>query len=345
MAAGLAAAGGEARAADAPAQPPAPLGVFGVDMPAAGKLVVSFLPSYTRLQGSRIGAHQVSPAYIVSNVVSAYTPIGTHLLRMVPKSLDIDSQGLAIAYGLSPSVTLFASTAILEKDVNMEAFSGLAGLTPLGFKVGSTAGIGDTTLASILRIHSDAVNQVKVNMGLSLPTGGTADDISLLLPNDTAPAKRGFYAMQPGSGTVDALPGLAYSGVLRAWSWGLAFRARLPLDRNSNGWRYGDLEELNAWGGYTWTPGFETTIRLNGSTQGRIVGHDPGITGYAQGADPLFYGGRQVSLFGGVVVGGRHFGLGAAQFSLEAGAPLCQDLNGPQLGRDWQINLALRYKL
>lgn len=335
-----------AQAADPPAPAaPAPLGVFGVDMPGAGKFVFSFLPSFTRMQGSKIGATSVSPQYIVSNVTTPYTPVGQHLLRMAPKKLDIDGQGFSLAYGLTRNVTLTASTVLLEKSVDMEAFKGLSGLTPLGFKVGSTSGLGDTTMAAIVRVHQDPLNQVKLNMGLSLPTGSTTDNMSLLLPSNTAPSKRGFYAMQPGSGTIDALPGIAYSGGLHAWSWGLAYRARLPLDSNAQGWRYGDLHEINAWGGYAWAPGLETTLRLYGATQGAIRGDDPLIRGYAQGSTPQFYGGQQISVFGGVMVGGRYFGLAAAQVGLEAGVPLYQRLNGPQLGRDWQLNLALRYKL
>jgi hypothetical protein len=326
-------------------QAPAPLGVFGVDMPGGGKFVFSVLSSFTRMQGSKIGTESVSSQYIVSNVTSAYTPVGSHLLRMVPANLNVDSQGFSIAYGLTNSVTLVASTALLEKSVNMETFSGLSGLTPLGDSVGSTEGIGDTTVAAIVRVYQDRMNRVNINLGLSLPTGSTTDNIYLLLPNDTAPSKRGFYAMQPGTGTVDALPGIAYSGVLKAWSWGLAYRARLPLDLNAQGWQYGDLHEVNAWGGYSWMPGLETTLRFNGTIQGAIHGNDPLIRGYAQGATPLFYGGQQVSLFGGVIVSGRYFGLDPAQIGLEAGLPLYQQLNGPQLGRDWQVNLALRYKL
>jgi hypothetical protein len=327
------------------AQPPAPVGVFGVDMPAAGKLVLAFSPSFTRMQGSLIGTTSVSPQSIVSNVPSPYTPVGDHLLRMVPKNLSVDAQGFSAAYGLTSNVTLFASAAIIEKSVDMEAFRGLSGLTPLGAKVGSAAGLGDTTVAAIVRVYRDPINQVNVNMGLSLPTGSTTDSLYLLLPSDTAPKKRGFYAMQIGSGTVDALPGIAYSGVLQSWSWGASYRGRLPLDRNDQGWQFGDLQEFNAWAGYSWLPGLETTLRFNGTTQGAINGHDPLITGYAQGSDPLFYGGQQVSLFGGMIVSGRFFGVPASALGLEGGAPVYQRLNGPQLGRDWQINLALKYKL
>ena len=328
-----------------PPQAPAPLGVFGVDMPAAGKLVLALSPSFTRLQGSKIGTTSVSADYIVSNVVSPDTPVGSHLLRMVPHSLTIDTEGFSVAYGLSRDLTLFASTALVQKSVNMEAFKGLSGLTPLGYRTGSTSGLGDTTLAVIARIYQGPVSQLNISAGLSLPTGSTTDDITLLLPSNTAPAKRGFYAMQPGTGTYDLLPGIAYSGLLKEWSWGLAYRARLSLDQSAQGWRYGDLQELNAWAGYSWRPGLETTLRLNGSTQGAIHGADTAILGYAQGSDPLFYGGRQVSVFGGVMVSGRYFGLPSSQLGLEAGVPLYQRLNGPQLGRDWQVNLALRYKL
>ncbi len=337
--------GAQAAPAAAPAQAPAPIGVFGVDMPGEGKFVFSFLPSFTRMQESKIGTDTVSSPYIVSNVMSAYTPVGAHLLRMVPKSVNVAGEGFSAAYGVTDDVTLVASTSVLEKSVNMEAFKGLSGLTPLGNSVGSTSGLGDTTLAAVVRVYHDRAIRVNVNMGLSLPTGSTTDSFSLLLPNNTAPEKRGFYAMQPGSGTVDALPGIAYSGVLKAWSWGLAYRGRLPLDRNAQGWQYGDLHEFNGWGGYTWAPGLETTLRVNGTTQGAIRGNDPLIRGYAQGANPLFYGGQQVSLYGGVIVSGRYFGQPATQIGVEAGAPIYQRLNGPQLGRDWQVNMALRYKL
>lgn len=328
-----------------PAQAPAPVGVFGADMPGQGKFVLSLSPSFARSQGNLIGVNPVSAQYIIDNVKSAETPAGDHLLRMVPKSLSVDSQAIGVAYGLRSDVTLSVSTTLVEKSVDMQTFAGLSGSRSLGYSVGRTSGFGDTAVAGVVRVYQDPINRVNVNFGLSLPTGSTTDDITLLTPSGTSPAKRGFYAMQPGSGTVDAMPGVAYSGVLGAWSWGLSYRGRLPFDRNSQGWSYGDLQEVNAWSGYTWTPGLETTLRLNGAAQGAIAGRDPLIVGYGQSCDPLFYGGRQVSLFGGVVVSGRFLGLNATQLGVEAGAPLYQQLNGPQLARDWQVSLSLRYRI
>ena len=344
-AASLAAAAGGALADPALAAQPAPLGVFGADMPPAGKLVFSVLPSYTRMQDSLIGSDTVSAAYIVSNTPSPRTPIGEHLLRMVPENAKVQSEGFAVAYGVSSDVTLTATTSLIQKDVKMLAFKGLAGVTPLGFSHGRTEGLGDTTIAGVVRLWHDPTSRLNFNLGLSLPTGATNDTMSLLLPNNTAPAKRGFYAMQPGAGTVDALGGVVFARTVKSWSWGASYRARLPLDQTTTGWRYGDLYEVNAWGGYAVIPGVEATLRLNATDQGAIQGYDQAITGYAQDANPAFYGGRQASLFGGVIVGGRTFGLPASQIGLEAGVPVYQHLNGPQLGRDWQVNLALRYRL
>lgn len=328
-----------------PAQAPAPLGVFGVDMLPQGKFSVFAGAGYLRLGGPQIGGSPVSSQYVIANVVSNRTPVGTHLLRLVPQSFDIYGETIGASYGFTPDITGVVAASIVEKNVNMLTFKGLVGATPLGNSVGETRGFGDTTVAGIWRVYRDPVNQINLNLGLSLPTGGTTDNQTLLLPTGASPSLRAFYGMQPGTGTFDALPGIAYSGVRDAWSWGLSYRARLPLGANAQGWRYGDYHEINAWGGYTWLPGLETTLRVNGSTQTAIHGLDAGILGFAQGANPLFYGGQHVDLFGGVNVNGRFVGLPNASIAIEGGAPLYQNLNGPQAARNWQVGVAVRYKL
>ncbi|MGJ0511291.1 hypothetical protein [Methylocystis sp.] len=81
------------------------------------------------------------------------------------------------------------------------------------------------------------------------------------------------------------------------YSWDyLEYRLRFPLGPNpSGGYRWGDLHEFNAWGGYTWTPGLTITFRVSGSTQGPIRGFDPEIRGPAVPANPAFYGGQRVN--------------------------------------------------
>jgi hypothetical protein len=151
--------------------------------------------------------------------------------------------------------------------------------------------------------------------------------------------------MQSGTGTFDALPGIVYAGALGRWSWGLSYRGRLPLAVNPEGYMYGDLHEFNGWGGYSWTPGFTTTLRVSGSLQGHIIGADPMIVGKAQAANPNYYGGQRIELFGGATISGKLVGLDAFSISLEGGIPVYQNLNGPQLSKNWQADMVLRWKI
>ena len=157
---------------------------------------------------------------------------------------------------------------------------------------------------------------------------------------------RAPYAMQLGTGTVDLAPSLAYTGALDRWSWGLAYRGRFPLDTNAEGYRFGNLNELHAWGGYDILPGVTTTIHAVGSTQDHIHGSDPVIAQMAmsQNADPFDYGGQRVSLLGGVALSGSLWGYSKSSLEVEAGGPALSTPNGPQLGQAWQVALSGRVR-
>ncbi|MDE3176686.1 MAG: alpha-amylase [Pseudomonadota bacterium] len=330
------------------AQAPAPLGVFGVGLLDPGHFSLSYAPSWTLLSGNQIGASFVSPQYIIQNAYSNHLPPSPGkygLLRMVPREFDFIGQGASAAYGLTNNITLVAATVFWDKRVHMDTFHpGTGPSALLGTSIGQTDGIGDTLVAGVWRVYRDNVHQLNVNFGLSLPTGSTTLNQTLLVPSGVEKYARAFYGMQPGTGSFDALPGVSYSGVTGPSSWGLAYRGRFPLGDNSQGWRYGDLNDFTGWGGYSWLPGLETTLRADAMFQDRIHGFDPVITGFAQGANPLFYGGQWLSLFAGLNVAGRYFGAPAASLALEVGAPVYQNLNGPQGARALQVSSALSYK-
>lgn len=78
---------------------------------------------------------------------------------------------------------------------------------------------------------------------------------------------------------------------------------------------------------------------LVGVTVGVLVavGADPDIRGIFQGTYPEFYGGDRIEAFLGLN-GHMTFADGTmARLGVEAGLPLYQDLNGPQLQRDWSL--------
>ena len=333
-----------------PPPPQAPLGVFGADMPARGLLVLSAIPYFANFSHSQIGAKYISPQNVVANYGWYYNP--TLNLRTVPIDMAVAQQSLTLAYGLTDSISLVLGTGFTEKHSHMMTFFGGAipnppfwNLFPRGMSFPAVDSITDTTLAGIWRFYEDPIHRLQLNVGLSFPTGSAHEPGTLLQPNGTYQIARDFYGMESGTGTFDIMPGLVYRGGLDQWSWGLSYRARLPLAVNPEGYAWGDLHEFGAWGGYSWIPGLTTTLRLAGTLQGSIIGHDPQVVGKVQTADPNDYGGQRVEIFAGATINGALFGASAFDIAMEGGVPVYQNLNGPQLARNWQANMALRYKV
>ncbi|WBJ98576.1 alpha-amylase [Methylocystis parvus] len=324
-------------------RPPAPMGVFGADMPAKGKLVLAIAPIWANLSGQRIGAQGVSSEFIVSTIPWWVDP--TKKLRLVPQNIAVASQTGVVSYGLSDDLSVVVTASIVEKRLEALTFKGQSGVTPLGRSYPGTFGLADFTTSAIYRIYQDPVHRVQVNLGFAYPFSYNAARFDLLQPDGTISNLRAFYGMQPGSGTFDILPGIVYAGNAGQWSWGLSYRARLPLAKNPENWRFGDLHEFNGWAGYTLIPGVTTTFRVSGVTQGQISGFDPQILGRAVPTNPAFYGGQRVELFGGGVVSGKFIGLDAASIAFEAGLPVYQNLNGPQIAKNWQAGFSLRLKI
>jgi hypothetical protein len=323
--------------------PPAPLGVFGADMPAAGKLVISIIPQFANLSNTLKGTRTLSSEEVVSTTPWFWHP--TAKLRLVPQNVSVAAQTLALAYGVSKELAVVVTAGMIERNLDMLTFQGPTGINRLGMSYTGTAGLADFTASAIYRIYQDPIHRIQVNFGISFPTGSNHNSFRLLLPDGTYQTSRAFYALQPGSGTFDVMPGVVYAGNLDKWSWGVSYRARLPLAANPQGYLYGDLHEFNGWGGYTWIKGFTTTVRVGASTQGPIRGLDPMIRGRAQAANPDFYGGQRVEIFGGATISGAFVGLDAMTVAIEAGLPVYQSLNGPQLSKNWQAGMALRWRI
>jgi len=327
-----------------PPIPLAPLGVFGVDMPAAGKLTFSVGALFWNLSHSLLGTQGVSSQQLAATVPWYWSPT-TSKLRLIPQNIAIASEGVSLCYGVTKDISIFVATGMIEKNLDMLTFKGASGITPLGMSFTGTDGMTDSVFAGFWRVYQDPINRIQINLGMSFPTGGTNNTFTLLQPNGTYATSRAFYSMQPGSGTFDVMPGIVYAGALERWSWGLSYRARLPLGVNPEGWMYGDLHEFTGWGGYSWTPSLTTTIRVSGSLQGPIIGADPLVVGKAPAANPTFYGGQRIELFGGATIGGKIIGVDALSMLVEAGIPVYQNLNGPLLSKNWQASVVLRWKI
>ncbi len=323
-----------------------PAGVYAANMIDAGKVMFSYTPMYMRMEGNYIGTTKVSPETIVTTVPSGLTMNSggmtvPEMYRIVPTSMDVETHMFHLMYGVADGINLMAMASYLNKSMSMTTFAGSAGSTVLGQSSSSTSGVGDTTVNSLWRIYQSQASYAHMDWGLSLPTGSINASASMLTPMNKIMTMRATYGMQLGTGTVDLLPGLTYVNHADRWSWGWAYRGRIPLGNNSNGYRYGDKHELDAWSGYDLTHTVTLTGRIAGTTQSAIHGADPQISGLMQGSNPAFYGGKRIDLLGGIAISGSAYGYRSSNLSIEAGGTVYQNLNGPQLGNAWQVNAAV----
>jgi len=325
-----------------PAPPPVPLGVFGDTLPGPGNLVLTLSPQFVHLAHELIGTQGLSPQQIVATTPWYWGPAVP--LRVVPIRRFDELQSLTLGYGVTKDFSIVLSTGLFEKHTDLMTFYGAAGVIPRGMANPGTESLQDTQLAGIWRLYQDPIHRIQLNLGMSFPTGSDHNLATPLQTNGTWATGRGFYGMQTGTGTFDVLPGILYGGYLGPWSWGLSYRARLPLGVNSEGYYWGNYQEANGWLGYSWIPGLTTTVRVNGNIQDHIAGADPWIVAKIQAADPNFYGGKRIELFGGASLDGKLLGVPGLTLLAEAGIPVYQNLNGPQIAKNWQATMGLRWK-
>jgi hypothetical protein len=317
-----------------------PAGVSGGAMVGQGQGMLMYMPMSMSMEGNFVGTGKVPAATILA---TPNRESGPAFLRMVPESMDAQMHAFGVTYGVTDAINVMVMGNYTDKDMTMTTYN-MMGKVALGTRTYSTDGFGDVSVTGLFRLYEDGFNHVHVNLGLSLPSGDTTAQITMLSPMGTNMTMRATYGMQLGTGTYDLLPGITYTGNKELWSWGAAYRARIALD-SDQGYHWGDSHQVTGWLGYTVLPGVTATARIAGTVQAKIDGKDPEIFGAMQGANPAWYGGERIDLFGGIEIAGHEFGLGHTRLAIEAGAPVYQNLNGPQIGENWQLNamLAVRF--
>ena len=135
--------------------------------------------------------------------------------------------------------------------MSMTTFAGMSGVNVLGQSSGSTEGFSDAMVGGVYRLYQDSINHLQFGLSLALPIGNQQATIQMLSAMGTYMNMRAPYAMQIGTGTVDLVPTLAYTGMMGPWSWGVMYRGRFALNNNNEGWQYGASNEITGWGGYS----------------------------------------------------------------------------------------------
>lgn len=321
-----------------------PIGVMGSHLHAQGDWMVSYRYMRMEMSDMRDGTSDLSPEEIVGDAARFPNPSGAPAgFRVIPDEMTMQMHMLGGMYGATDWLTLMAMANYIKKDMNHFTFQGLAGTTRLGEFETESSGWGDTSVGGLIKLYETENTSVHLNAMLSIPTGSIKETDDVLAPNGTRPVLRLPYAMQLGSGTYDAMPAVTYTGAKSGWNWGAQYMATIRLeDENDQNYALGDKHAITAWGGTRLTDWLAGTLRLSAETIGDIDGSDALITAPVTTADPDNYGGDFISASVGFNITPPKQ-LEGAQIGAEFTVPLYQDLNGPQMKRDYGFTLGVTY--
>ena len=274
---------------------------------------------------------------------------------MSPTSMTMDMHMFMGMYGFTDTFTLMGMVHYLSNDMDMvmHMYTPVGGMPPdtyAGDMTGSmdTSGIGDIRFDGMFKLTDSWTGSV----GLSVPTGSIDEKVTMDMAgtnilngmpmmNPGMPVQAP-YMMQLGSGTYDLIPSVTYQTGAGDWTWGGQASYTYHIGENDNDYTVGDILELNGWGKYSVNKGLTLTSRLEILDWDKIDGQDPLINPMMSPAgDPNATGGTRADLLFGI---SGHFAE-YHMISVEVGAPIFQDLNGPQLETDLIYSIGYQYMM
>lgn len=308
-----------------PAPPPgaaehAPAALIDLLVAPAQRWSVALQASATHAQGLIDGARKQTRAEVLAQ---GYTE--------TPGALREQRQVLSLATSPSAGFTLRAALPLVEKALDARTAAGER------FTL-RAQGVGDLELGAGLAQEKCENERVAVGLTLRAPTGSvTARD-----ERPGAPASKLEYPLQIGSGTWDLSPTLAWRLSSNSWIWGLDLEGTLHNGHNSEGWARGDSFSASGWAAYEWSPGLSGSVRLAAERWGNVRGADDELDPSATpAADAKKQSGERVDAALGLNWMPASGFLEGGLVGLELGAPLAQDLVGPQLAQDWFATLGV----
>lgn len=233
-----------------------------------------------------------------------------------PRKMSLDSATLRGLYGLDENNTLSAALPWVQNSMRQAMAGG-------GTFTMEAAGVGDLELGFTNRTWQGDSARVLVYGGVSLPTGSVneKDDAP------GAPDRTVDYVLQPGSGTVDLRPALTWLYDKREWVYGAQLAIVQRLGRNTQGWSASNSQEVSVWAAQRLDEASSISGRVTARFWGNLHGSDDDLDPtIAPTQDPDRQAGKRLD----IALGYRDHG-----FVMEAGLPIFQDLDGPQLELDW----------
>ncbi|WP_114520141.1 transporter [Altererythrobacter sp. ZODW24] len=332
---------------DVKADDHAPIGVMGDHTHEKGEVMISVRYMHMAMSENQIGTDGVTPDTIVTTIPNRFfgAPMQPPTLRIVPTEMNTDMVMIGAMYAPADWVTLMAMGSYITKDMSHITYQGGMGTTPLGTFETSPEGFGDISVGALFPVMkngdrtSKSRQEMTVGASVSIPTGSTTETAQILSPMNAEPTVRTPYMMQIGSGTWDIKPSATFKGWDGKLGYGVQYAGTIRTGTNDEGYSFGDVHEGSVWVSYNAKQWISFSARTRARTTGRVDGIDPMIMGPVQTANPDFQGGERIDVLGGINLVATHGPLAGHRIGLEVGAPIYQNLNGPQMAGDWSLNV------
>ena len=246
---------------------------------------------------------------------------------VTPVSMTMDMHMFGAMYAPTDGLTAMLMLPYVEK--SMDHITRTGGM----FRTRSS-GLGDIKLAGLISIVNTSRHKLHFNAGVSLPTGSIGErDAIPINPDSQLP-----YPMQIGSGTWDLLPGITYVGQADSFSWGVQLTGVVRLGTNSRDYSLGDRLQATAWAAVVLADWLSGSVRVVFENWGNVDGADPELMpGLVQTARPDLQGGDRVDIGIGFNVLLPDGFLQGHRIAVEVIVPVHQNLDGPQMERDWSV--------
>lgn len=241
-----------------------------------------------------------------------------------PRERDVQIHLIGVSYAPHGRVTLSAKLPVVSQRTRVVA----AGPPLDGFTT-SSSGVGDLEVRALVPFMRNRNQSLQIEMGVTAPTGSISE-------HDEGAAgirERLTLPQQTGSGTVDLLPGFVYRGRFEALSWGVVGRGTFRLYENRGDYRLGSEYLLSTWLSRSWTDQVSTSLRLSWNRRDSTHGRSAPSTNPER--DPKRLGGDFLDIGPGINF--RLPFVGEPRLGVEVTWPFYQNLDGPQLERDWQL--------
>lgn len=295
----------------------APIGVMGDHTHRDGEWMTSYRYMTMNMEGNRRGDDAVSTGDILSDFMVA------------PLEMQMEMHMLGVMYAPSDQLTLMLMVPYVRKQMDHRTRMGV------NFET-RTDGIGDVRFSGLFELYESEGHRVHLNAGVGLPTG------SIRERGDTPAVRDGKlpYPMQLGSGTLDLLPGITYTGQSEHFSWGTQAGATFRTGTNAENYRLGHGADATGWAAVKLYDWLSFSGRFAGSVWGDINGFDPDLNpGMVPTADPRRRGGARLDAGVGLNIYAPEGKLEGMRLAVEALWPVYQDLEGPQLETDWTLTV------